>query len=102
MSDTTAPADDATITLDAPISFQNRTYETLQLREPTIGEVIRGDGQMRNGATLEAVHNRQCTIISAVTGWPLPAVQKLPVSAHNRAWAYLDSFLQRGLPTFES
>ena len=88
-----------TITLDAPIEFQNRKYETLQLREPTIGEVIRGDGQMRNGSSLESMHSRECVIISAVTGWPLPAAHRLPISVHNRAWSYLEAFLRTGLQT---
>jgi hypothetical protein len=91
-----------TFEINPPIEFQNKLYSMMTLREPTIGEVIQGDGQMRNGPNMESIHNRECVIIARVSGIPLPVIQKIRVSTHNAAWAFLNNFLSRGLPTIES
>ena len=104
MSETTAevsdlPTSPQSFTIHPPIEFQGQTYSELLLREPTTGENLRGAMQMRSGVTQESIMNRQHTIMSAVSGVPVPVIQKLPVSLFNKGWTYIESFLIAGLPT---
>jgi hypothetical protein len=87
--------------IEPPIEFQKGTFETFILREPTAGEVLTSDEQLRNGATHFSLRQRQIFLIHRVSGLPVPVVQKLPISQVNRGWTYLQSFLERGLATGE-
>ena len=100
MSDFPEPS--KTIQITPPISFEGREYTDLVLREPTAGEVLVGDMQLRNGVTQEALRTRQMHIISRVAGVPVPVIQKLRISQQNEAWAYVSAFLDIGLATFDS
>lgn len=87
------------VNIEPPIEFQQKQYSVLELREPTIGEVITGDQQLRNGMTSETVHRREVYILARVANVPVPVIEKLPVSLHNRAWSYVANFLSDGLAT---
>jgi Phage tail assembly chaperone proteins, E, or 41 or 14 len=102
MSDTTLPPPTLTIELAPPIEHDGGRYEALVLREPTTGDVLLGDMQLRNGTTHENLRQRQIHIIHRVAGVPVPLVQKLPISKFNQAWVYVSAFLDAGPPTGET
>jgi hypothetical protein len=98
----TLPPPTLTIELSPPIEHDGGKYEGLVLREPTAGDVLLGDMQLRNGGTHENLRLRQIHIIHRVAGVPVLLVQKLPISKYNQAWAYISAFLDYGPPTGET
>jgi hypothetical protein len=83
--------DTKTIELAVPVEFGNTTYDKLELREPTVGEVTKAfDGKtgMAAGALL----------LSLVTGIPRGGIEKLPMRVFVEASDFLGHFTA-GSPT---
>lgn len=99
----TRPARPATFTLeiDPAVSFEGRDYRELILREPTAKEVLRADELLRNGTTPAAIRNREIHLMSFCAGVPLPVIEKLRISTHNRGMSYILPFLTDGQETGE-
>ncbi len=91
-----------TIEINPAIEHEGGRYEALVLHEPTTGDVLLGDMQLRNGASHEGLRQRQIHIIHRVSGVPVLVVQKLPISKFNQAWAYISAFLDSGRATGET
>lgn len=74
------------IELDKPISYNGGSYDRLELREPTVGEVSRA---LKKGpADLDIA----MVLIVAVSGAPPAVVEKLPITVVARASDYLKGF----------
>lgn len=84
-----------TLYLDPPIESAGGKYDELRLREPLIGEWNKAE--THKTPTLQFI-----ALISAVSGWPVPAVHLLPVSKFNEAVDYLAGFLGSGRATGET
>ena len=82
-----------TVTLDPPVKYDGRDYRELVLREPRAGEVRQADEQVRNGATMSNLRNREHHLIAKVSGVPFPVVEQAGVSRITLAMAYLNRFL---------
>ncbi|TMV78777.1 phage tail assembly protein [Thioclava sp. BHET1] len=83
------------IELDKALEFNGGTYQTLRLREFTVGEWDRA--QTHNGDTAQMI-----ALMTAVSGWPEPVIRQLPMSSYNAGMAYLMGFFTAGLPTGDS
>jgi Phage tail assembly chaperone proteins, E, or 41 or 14 len=88
-----------TIDLTPPITFDNREYTQLVLREPTAGDILLGEEQIKNGMNAWTLRNRQIHLIAKCSGVPVPVVTRLPMRVFNRAWAYISPFYEFGLET---
>lgn len=84
-----------TITIDPPISANGGKYDTLNLREFTVGERIKSE-------THTGTNQQFVALIVSVSGWPEAAVRMLPMSAFNEAVSFLAPFLMAGLGTGET
>jgi hypothetical protein len=91
-----------TLELISPVKFDGRDYPQLILQEPTVKQVLRADEQLRNGATVSAMRNREIHLVALVSGLPVPVIEQIRISDLNRSMAYLNPFLQLGLATGES
>jgi hypothetical protein len=91
-----------TLELISPVKFDGRDYPQLILQEPTVKQVLRADEQLRNGATVAAMRNREIHLVALVSGLPVPVIEQIRISDLNRSMAYLNPFLQLGLATGES
>jgi hypothetical protein len=99
MSDrATAPAElppTKTMELDPPITFGNKTYDRLDLHEPSAAACDK--------ATSERSPIRVMIIlVSLVSTWPSGAVEKLPISKLMEAGEYCMAFFKDGPTTGES
>ncbi|WP_294292075.1 phage tail assembly protein [uncultured Sphingomonas sp.] len=83
------PPSELTINLIHPIEHADQRYAQMSLREPTAGQLIEWDRVDGIEADL--------TIISAVSGVPLIALDKLRARDLVRAGSYLANFLAPGL-----
>lgn len=88
-----------TVDLSPPISFDNREYAQLILKEPRAADMLAGDEQVRNGSTEWHLRNRQIHLIAKVAGVPAPVVLRLPMRQFNEAWGFIVPFYYAGLPT---
>jgi len=84
-----------TVHLDAAVQFGGTDYAALDLREYTVGE-------KRRAETHSGEHKQWAQVIAAVSGWPLPAVEKLPITKYWEARWYLEGFTLAGRATGES
>ena len=89
------------IALERPIELNKGRYDALDLREPTVGEMLRAEGHLRKGVTVEAMRLRDIHLVAAVSGWPVAAVERLPVSKMEQATEFLLAFAER-TPTAET
>lgn len=83
-----------TIELANPVEFANATYDKLELREPTAGEMVKSLTQTGLASTI--------ALISLVSGVPRGAVEKMPISEVLKADDFLSLFTRRGPATGES
>ena len=83
------------IDLSAPIKFGDKEFWSLPLREYTVGE-------KRKSETHSGSHKQWAQLISFVSGWPLPAVEMLPITKYWMARDYLEGFTRAGPATGES
>lgn len=88
-----------TITLATPVTLLREERDTLALREPTAQQIMQAEGHMRKGVTAASLRLRDIHLVAAVAGWPVPAVQALPISRLNEAATYLLGFSMRGRRT---
>lgn len=79
------PAAELVITLDRPTEHAGQSYSELRLREPTSGE-------MRQIRAKDAL-DQQIFAVSLIAGVPSHAVEKMPISAIERAENYLMGFI---------
>lgn len=84
-----------TIQIDPPITISGGKYDTLNLREFTVGERIKAD-------THPTINLQYAALIVSVSGWPMAAVQMLPIRAFNEAVMFLGPFQGVGLETGET
>lgn len=87
-----------TVAIEPPVTFDGREYRELVLREPRAGEVRQADEQVRNGATMSNLRNREHHLVSKVSGVPLPVIEKLGISRITLAMEYLNRFFLDGGP----
>ncbi len=87
--------------LKKPIEFQKGKYDQLILREPTARQMLDAEGHMRRGINPETVRLRDIHLIAAVSGWPVPVAEQLPVSVLVRGAKYLMDFTLAGQRTGE-
>lgn len=109
MSDTTgAPADlplpdpELVIEISPPIVYQSGTFDVLRLREPNAREVRNAErnfkGNPLNQGPVE-MRSYEIALVQAVSGWPMPAIEALPITKLDEAGRYLQLFIGRGQAT---
>lgn len=79
------------VMLDTPIKLGEVEYSSLELREPTAGEVEAIDDKSGVAWTMALVHQ--------VSALPMLAVRKLPVRVLNECAEYLVPFTRNVRPT---
>lgn len=83
------------IQLSTPVKFGDKEFWSLPLREYTVGE-------KRKSETHAGAHKQWAQLISFVSGWPLPAVEMLPITKYWMARDYLEGFTRAGPATGEN
>lgn len=84
-----------TIEVNPSIEFGNKTYDRLELAEPTALAV---DKALREPSPIRTM----IVLVSHVSGWPTGAVEKLPISVLKEAGEYCLAFFDAGLKAGES
>ena len=80
MSDIAPPAVKTwDLTLAEPIEYNGGTYDTMKLREPTMGELSKALADV--GPTPAEQNKMQITLVTIVTGWPRQVVERCPFTA---------------------
>lgn len=88
-----------TIEVKPPVEFKGRTYAEIVVREPTAKQVRQAEQNMGSGVTMGSMRNRKIWLVSLAADIPVPAVEMMPISAVERAAAYLEGFINAGLET---
>lgn len=88
------------IVLDEPIVTKEKTYEMLELRVPTVGELRRAQTHFKGTADSGTMMSEQ--LIVAVTGMSFVAVEKLPMDVCLEASEWLMGFIPTPLKTSET
>lgn len=83
--------DTKTITLSKPVLFGSKEYDTLELHEPTGGEMLKA--MKETGLSMAIV------AISLVAEIPRGAVEMMPISVINEASEFVLGFTTVGLET---
>jgi hypothetical protein len=76
-----------TITLREPIKFGDKTYETIDLKEPTAGQIDKA----QRITTSPAASNIE--LIAQVSGLSARVIEKVPATEYNEASEYLAFFI---------
>jgi len=82
------------IELEQPIQFNGKAYDILTLREFKASEKSKSETHATR--TLQDIQ-----LISFVSGWPVPAVRRLPFTKFEEARTLLAGFMRRGPETGE-
>lgn len=90
-----APEPSKTIEVDPPIAFGNKTFDRLDLHEPTAVAV---DKAMQERTSVRTM----IVLVSHVAQWPAGAVEKLPISVLMEAGEYCLDFFGSGRKTGEN
>ncbi len=93
------PAGSMVIELDPPIEVGGGKWDRLILREPTAGEVMRAEAEMKGAVTADGVRRYQIALLSAVAGVDRRVIERLPISRLNEGWQFLAGFIEAGLKT---
>jgi hypothetical protein len=80
------------IPINPPIKHEGGEVSELKLREPTGKEMREAERKFDGGVTPETLSNFNAALISAVSGVPEEALNKLPVSIEQKAVDYLRGF----------
>ena len=94
--------DQITIYLTPPITFDNREYSQIVLREPRAGDVLLAEEQVKNSVNPWTIRNRQMHLIARCGDVPLPVITKLPMRKFNQAWGFVLPFFEAIPATTES
>lgn len=78
-------SDEITISFP-PVTVGDATYESIVLREPTVGEMLKI-------STLRGL-NASIDLVAMISGVPRPAILLMPISALRQANDFLDRFTQ--------
>jgi hypothetical protein len=93
------PEDQLVIEISPALSFKGGAYDQLRLHEPSVGQVRKAEGSLRNGIHAESLRVYHINLIAAVSGWPVPAVEMMPVTKMNEAANFLARFTMAGAET---
>ena len=87
------------VLLPEPIAEGAVEYHRLELRPAKTGEELKARGYLRNGETAAARLQYQMSIVSNVSGVPLPVVHRMPASVVIRSAVTVEVFTRRGRRT---
>ena len=73
------------IELATPVEVAKGSFRTLTLREPKVSERKRASQHLSKGVTTASMRRFEITLVGEITGWPQPALLKLPISTFVRA-----------------
>ncbi len=88
-----------TLTLTKAVVFNGREYTELVLQEPTAKMVLQAEEQLRNGATVPALRNREIHLVASAAGVPVPVIEQIKIGDLIRGMAYIAPFLNIGPET---
>jgi hypothetical protein len=88
-----------TISIDPPLKFGGGDFSQLVLHEPTAGEVLLGEMQIKGGVNAWTLRNRMMHMVAKCAGVPFPVVEMLPMTTFNKAWSFIHPFYETGLET---
>lgn len=80
-----------TVELAEPVEFGGKSYDKLDLREPTAGEYMK--------AMRETGFKASITLVALVAGHPPGAVEKMPLGKVLEADRFLSGFIEPGPTT---
>lgn len=81
--------EEKTLVLNKPIELAGETFSHLDLREPTVAELIKFDSAAEKDGVLKGT----LFLISMVTGVPVPALEKLGALNYREVERYLKFFI---------
>jgi hypothetical protein len=98
--------DDAPRTLDMiidpPIEWNNNTYESLHLEEPTAHQVERAESELAGSVNVHALRKYQIALVSQSSGLPRQVVERMRISQVREASDFLSTFIGGGRETGET
>ncbi|HSR78764.1 MAG TPA: phage tail assembly protein [Xanthobacteraceae bacterium] len=90
------------IELDPPIEWNNKTYETLHLEEPTAHMVERAEQELAGNMSVHALRKYQIALVSHASGQPRQVIERMRISQVREAADFLSRFIGGGQATGES
>ena len=91
------------IEIDPPIEWNNSTYTTMHLEEPTARMIQRSEQEWgTEGMTPANMTKYKIALVSNASGLPRQVIDNLRISQLNEAYHFLTGFMSSGLPTGEN
>ena len=87
------------IEIDPPIDFNNKTYESLHLEEPTARMVERAESELAANFNVHTLRKYQISLVCQATGTPRQVVEQMRISQLKKASDFLSSFIGSGPAT---
>lgn len=81
-----------------PIEAVNQTFSEMTLREPVVSERRKYKATESRGSFADFLQ-AEIDLVSAISGWPMAAVLKMPISKFAKAADYLTGFFMTGHQT---
>jgi hypothetical protein len=98
--------DDAPRTLDMvidpPIEWNNNTYESLHLEEPTHHQVERAESELAGSVNVHTLRKYQASLVSQCSGLPRQVVDRMRIGQVREAADFLSAFISGGPRTGET
>jgi hypothetical protein len=95
--------DDAPRTLDMvidpPIEWNNNTYESLHLEEPTAQQVERAESELAGQVSMHTMRKYQIALVSQCSGLNRQVVERMRISQVREAADFLSTFIGGGRGT---
>lgn len=86
------------IEIDPPIVFNDRTYTTLHLEEPTGQMVLNAEAELAGGMNMHSMRRYQFALVSHGGKIPRQAVDKMRISQIREAADFLSQFIGGVVP----
>lgn len=81
-----------TISFTSPVNFNDKVYEEITVREPTVNEYMLSLKSKGNRESFEADAMVQIELLSRVSGLPVNAIESFPSSVMDEATNFIASF----------
>jgi Phage tail assembly chaperone proteins, E, or 41 or 14 len=104
--DTRSLDDDRPLTMDLeidpPVEWNNKTYTSLHLEEPTGEMVERAEQELAGNVSVHALRKYQIALVSHGAGVPRQVIQRMRISQIKKAADFLSVFMGGGPATGET
>jgi hypothetical protein len=102
-----SPPDDLTprvlrLDLNPPIHWNDNDYTEITIREPTGSQVLRAEAELGQQWTAATFRRYKFALIALVSGEPRQVIERMPISQLERAFDFLNRFINAAPATGES